>query len=171
MTEEVKISTTQIKDLREKSGAGIMDCRSALVEAAGDMEKAVDLLKQRCLYIVEKTADRVAKQGLVEAYVHTGGRVGALVEINCESDFVARTPEFKELAHNIAMQVTALAPRLVSEKEIPEGEKLDPQQVCLLSQPFIKDPTKSIQDIINEVIGRVGENIKVSRFSRFELGQ
>ncbi|MBI2831040.1 MAG: elongation factor Ts [Chloroflexi bacterium] len=167
----MKVSTAQVKALRERSGAGVMECRGALIEAAGDMDKAVDLLKQKCLYIVEKTANRTAKQGLIEAYVHTGGRIGALVEVNCESDFVARTGEFKEMAHNIAMQVAAMAPRFISDKEIPEGEKIEPEQVCLLRQPFIKDPTRTIQDIVNEVIGKVGENIKISRFSRFELGE
>lgn len=171
MSEVVKISTAHIKDLREKTGAGVMECRSALIEAAGNTDKALELLKERCLYIAEKKAERTTKQGLIESYIHTGNRIGAMVEVNCESDFVARTAEFKELAHNIAMQVAALSPRFIAEKDIPEGEELEPEQVCLLRQPFIKDPTKFIQDIINETIGKVGENIRVSRFARFELGE
>ena len=167
----MKIPTSSIKELREQSGAGIMDCRKALLEAGGDMEKALDILKQRNLLLVEKKAKRSTTQGLVEAYVHTGGRIGALVEVNCETDFVGRTDEFKVLAHELAMQVTALCPQFISEEEIPEGDDVEPQVACLLLQPYIKDPTKTIQDIINETIAKTGENIKVNRFARFELGE
>ena len=171
MQEKMKIPTSSIKELREQSGAGIMDCRKALLEAGGDMEKALDILKQRNLLLVEKKAKRSTTQGLVEAYVHTGGRIGSLVELNCETDFVGRTDEFKVLAHELAMQVTALCPQFISEEEIPEGDNVEPQAACLLLQPYIKDPTKTIQDIINETIAKTGENVKVNRFARFELGE
>ena len=167
----MEISTANIKELRDKSGAGVMACRNALVETKGDIEKALDILKQQSLYKVEKKTVRSASQGLIETYIHTGGRIGAMVEVNCETDFVARTSEFKELAHNIAMQVAAINPEFISKEQIPEGSDSEPETVCLLLQPFIKDPEQTIQDIINEAIAKVGENIKVSRFARFELGR
>ena len=171
MQEDVKIPISRIKEVREQSGAGIMDCRKALLEAGGDMDKAVDILKQRNLLAAAKKANRSARQGLVESYIHTGGRIGALVELNCETDFVARTDEFKDLAHQLAMQVTALCPQFISEEDIPEEDNIEPKTACLLLQPYIKDPTKTIQDIINEAIAKTGENIKVNRFARFELGE
>ena len=166
----MKIPTDKLKELREQSGAGIMACRNALLEAEEDMEKALQILKQQSLFIVEKKRERLASQGLVEAYVHTGGRIGAMVEVNCETDFVARTDEFKELAHHLAMQIAAISPQFISREEVPEGTDIEPQTVCLLFQPYIKDPTKTVQEIIVETIAKVGENIKVSRFARFELG-
>ena len=168
----MQISVEMIKNLREQCGAGVMECRVALVETEGDTEKALQLLKERGLLKAEKKTQRETTQGLVEAYVHAGGRVGAMVEVNCETDFVARTEEFRELAHSIAMQVAAMCPRFVSEEEIKgEGEDdIEPETVCLLLQPYIKDPTKTINDLIVEAIARVGENIRVRRFSRFELG-
>ena len=166
----MKIPTARIKELRDQSGAGIMDCRNALLEAKGEMEKALQILKQRSLFQAQEKAKRSATQGLIEAYIHTGGRIGAMVEVNCESDFVARTDEFKELAHHLAMQVAAIPPQFISREEIPEGADIEPQAACLLLQPYIKDPDKTIQDIIAETIARVGENIKVSRFARFEIG-
>jgi elongation factor Ts len=159
-----------IKELRSQCGAGVMECRNALLEVEGDMTKALQILKEKGLLKAEKKADRVTAQGLVEAYVHTGGRIGALVEVNCETDFVARTDEFKELVHDLAMQVTALSPQYISEEELPNGADDDPQAVCLLQQPFIRDPGKTVRDMIVEVIAKVGENIRVSRFIRFELG-
>jgi len=159
-----------IKELREQSGAGIMDCRTALVGCGGDMDKALASLREKGLLKAQKKAERVTGQGLVEAYIHTAGRIGAMVEINCETDFVARTDEFKQLAHCLAMQVAALAPKYISEEEIKEGEDLDPVEACLLSQPYIKDPTRTVKDIVVEVIARTGENIKVRRFIRYELG-
>lgn len=165
------ISTTRIKELREQSGAGIMACRQALIEADGDIEKAVAILKEQGLLLAKKKADRVVTEGLVEAYIHTRGRIGAMVEVNCETDFVARTSEFKELAHELAMQVAALCPRVISREEVPEMPEEELKSACLLLQPYIKDPTKTVQDIINETIARVGENIKVGRFARFELGE
>ncbi|MFC2021182.1 elongation factor Ts [Chloroflexota bacterium] len=167
----MKISTDKLKELREQSGAGIMACRNALLEAAEDMEKALEILKQQSLFIVEKKKERVASEGLVEAYVHTGGRIGAMVEVNCETDFVARTDEFKELAHNLAMQVAAMPPQYISPETLSEGADIDAREACLLLQPYIKDLSMTVQDIINDAIAKVGENIKVSRFARFELGE
>jgi len=166
----LEISVETIKELRNQCGAGVMECRDALLEMEGDLEKALQVLKGKGLLKAAKKADRVTTQGLIEAYVHAGGRIGSLVEVNCETDFVARTDEFKELAHELAMQVAALSPQYISEEELPEGADIEPQAACLLQQPYIRDPGKTIRDVIVEVIAKVGENIRVSRFSRFELG-
>ena len=166
----MKIPTERIKELRGQSGAGIMDCRNALVKAEGDMERALQILKQQSLVKAQKKAERSATQGLIEAYIHTGGCIGAMVEVNCESDFVARTDEFRELAHHLAMQVAAQAPQFISGQEVPKGADIEPESACLLLQPYIKNPNMTVQDIITETIAKVGENIKVSRFARFELG-
>ena len=166
----MKTPTAKIKELRDQSGAGIMDCRNALLKANGDMEKALQTLKQQRLFQAQKKAKRSATQGLVEVYIHTGGRIGAMVEVNCETDFVARTDEFKVLAHHLAMQIAAMPPQFISGDEIPEGTDIEPQTDCLLLQSYIKDPDKTIQDIIAETIAKVGENITVNRFARFELG-
>ena len=167
----MEITTTRIKELRAQSGAGIMDCRNALLETKGDVEKALQILKEQGFAKAQKRATRTVTQGLIEAYIHTAGRVGALIEVNCESDFVARTNEFQQLAHDLTMQVAAMCPQYVSEEEVPDKAEIDLQVACLLLQPFIKDPTKTIQDIITEVIAKTGENIKVRRFARFELGE
>ena len=159
-----------IKELRNQSGAGIMDCRSALLDTEGDMEKATRVLKEKGLAKAQKKAERATTQGLIEAYIHTAGRIGAMIEVNCETDFVARTDEFKELAHCLAMQVAALSPQFISGEEVPEGADVEPQEACLLLQPYIKDPARTVQDVIIETIAKVGENIRVSRFVRFELG-
>lgn len=166
----MEITTGMIKELREQSGAGIMDCRGALMDCEGNIEKALETLKEKGLLKAAKKSERTTGQGLVEAYIHTAGRIGAMIELNCETDFVARTDEFKELAHCLAMQVAALAPSYISEENIPEGEEVDPAEACLLSQQYIKDPTVTIKDIIIETIAKTGENIKVSRFCRYELG-
>ncbi len=166
----MEISTAQIKELRARCGAGVMECRNTLLEAKGDMEKALGLLKEKGRLKAAKKADRATGQGLIEAYIHAGGRIGAMIELNCESDFVARTSEFKELAHNLAMQVAAQDPQYVSKEEAPEGDGLEVETACLLLQPYIRDPDRTVQDVIVETIAKVGENIKVSRFSRFELG-
>ncbi len=169
------VTTDMIKDLREKTGAGIMDCKRALQQTDGDLEGAAEILFQQGYQKAEKKAEREAREGLVEVYIHTGGRIGALVEVNCESDFVARTDDFKSLAHDIAMQVAATDPLYVCVEDMPQegssDDELDPVEVCLLSQPFIKDPQKTIQDIVTETVARVRENIKVRRFARFELGK
>jgi elongation factor Ts len=167
----LEITTDQIKALRESSGAGIMDCRNALKESNGDKAAALAILQKQGMVKAQKSAGREAKQGLVEAYIHGGGRVGALVEVNTETDFVARTTEFKELAHNIAMQVAAMSPEYLSKDECPTGVEIDFQNACLLMQPYIKDPAKTIQDLVTELIAKTGENIKITRFARFELGK
>lgn len=168
----MSISKTSIKELREQCGAGIMDCHNALTETDGDIKKALEALTEKGFLKAAKKAGRVTKEGLVEAYVHAGGRVGAMIEINCETDFVARTDEFKELAHNIAMQVTAMCPQFISEDDIPEDQKADTEAntACLLKQPYIKDPSLTIGDIVVATIAKMGENIRISRFARFELG-
>jgi len=168
---EITITTEQIKKLREECGAGIMECRNALKESCGDKEKALDILQKQGAVKAQKSAERVVKQGLVTSYIHAGGRIGALVELNTETDFVARTEEFKELARNIAMQVAAMNPEFISKEECPAGAKVQLPDVCLLMQPYIKDPSKTIQDIITELIAKTGENIKIGRFARFELGK
>ena len=169
------ITTETIKELRSQTGAGIMDCKRALQETSGDMEGAVEILKQQGYAKAEKKAHREAREGLVECYIHTGGRIGALVEINCESDFVAKTDDFKNLAHELAMQVAATDPCFLNSDDIPEGAELPEDRelsdACLLSQPFIRDPEKTVQDLITGLVAKVGENIKVRRFARFELGK
>lgn len=165
------ISAEMIKGLREKSGAGVMNCRSALIEANGDIDRALQILKEKNLLQVEKKAARTTSQGLIESYVHAGGRIGVLIEINCETDFVARTEVFKDLVHNLAMQVAALSPICISKEQIPEGSDLDPQAASLLGQPYIRDTTLTVQDVINDAIAKTGENIKVRRFVRYELGE
>ena len=165
------VKTEAIRALRETTGAGIMDCKRALEEADGDPEKAIEILSERGMAVAAKKASRETNEGLVESYVHSGGRIGAMVELNCETDFVARTDEFKSLAHDLAMQVAAMSPTFVDSQEIPEGEEHDPQQACLLQQPFIRDHTKTVQDLMNEAVGKLGENVRVRRFARFSLGE
>ncbi len=165
----MKVPIEVIKELRERTGAGIKDCKEAFIKACGDVDKAVEILREKGFRIAEKKAQRSAREGLIEAYVHAGGRIGALVEVNCETDFVARTDEFKQLAHDIAMQVVATNPKYLSPEDVPDGE--DPEEVCLLLQPFIKDPSRKVKDIIADAVGRLRENIKVKRFVRFELGE
>ncbi len=166
----MKISADMVKELRKQTGAGIMQCRKALIESQGDRERALAFLKEQGLLKAKEKEERVTTQGLIEAYIHTGGRIGAMVELNCETDFVARTKEFKELAHHLAMQVAAMHPQFISKEEVSQGTDIEPQTACLLLQPYIKNADKSVQDIIIETIAKVGENIKVSRFARFELG-
>lgn len=166
----MEISVEKIKELRERTKAGVMDCKSALQDAQGDMERSVEILLERGLASAARKANRVASQGLVEAYIHAGGRIGSMVEVSCETDFVARTDEFKGLAHDLAMQVAATGPKSIDVKDAPPEEKTNPNEDYLLLQPFIKDPTKTVQDVILEAIAKVGENINVKRFARFELG-
>lgn len=195
------ISKEMVKALREHTGAGVLDCKRALEETRGDLEEATRLLRQRGLAIAAKKSGRVAQEGLVEAYIHAGGRLGALVEINCETDFVARTEEFQRLAHDLAMQVVASNPQYLRPEDIPpevieekkrlflselEGQdkpehlmerivegKLEGyyDQVCLLRQPFIKDEGLTVAEVITEGIAKLGENIVVCRFVRYELGE
>jgi elongation factor Ts len=166
----MKISVEAVKELRKRTNIGIADCNKALLEMDGDMQKAIEFLKQRGAAIAEKKKDELVTEGVIETYVHHTKHIGALVELNCETDFVARTAEFKELAHDLAMQIAATSPRFIRSEEIPPDAEPEPQLVCLLSQPFIKDPTRTVQEIIAETIAKVGENIKVRRFARFELG-
>ena len=148
-----------------------MECKQALVDADGDLEKATELLRQKGLAQVAKRSDRVTTEGIIEAYVHTGGRVAAMVELGCETDFVARTPEFRTLAHDLAMQVAAMAPAYVDAEEMEEGDTRPAAQVTLLRQPFIKGSGSSVEDTIKEVAAKVGENIRVRKITRLALGE
>jgi elongation factor Ts len=167
----LNISTEQIKELRTQSGAGVMDCRNALLKAEGQIAKALEILREQSLVKVEKKKARATAQGLIECYVHMGGRIAAIVEVNCETDFVARTNEFKQLSHDIAMQVAAMSPVYVNVEDLPQGSDLDPASAVLLQQAFIKDPTVTIKDLVNQTISKTGENIKISRFVRYEVGE
>jgi len=159
------ISAGAVKALREKTGAGIMDCKKALQETGGNMEKATEYLRQKGLAMSSKVAGREAKQGLIESYIHTGGRIGALVEVNCETDFVARTDEFRKLAREIAMQVASMNPSTIGTME-GTGDEPD----ALLNQEYIRDSRRTIRDLIKEAVAQVRENIQVSRVMRFEVG-
>ena len=165
------ISADLVKELRERTGAGVMECKRALEEAGGNLERAAAVLQERGIALAEKKAHRETSQGMVECYIHAGGRLGAMVEVNCETDFVARTEDFKRLARDLAMQIVASSPAFVSEDDLPEGAEGDPEELCLIRQPFIKDESRTVGDLIKEVIAKTGENIRVRRFTRFELGQ
>ncbi|MBI2266380.1 MAG: translation elongation factor Ts [Armatimonadetes bacterium] len=197
----MSIAATLVKELREKTGAGMMDCRKALLETQGDIEKAVVLLRQKGMITAEKKAGRQTTAGRTEAYIHFDGKVGVLIEVNCETDFVGKTEAFRELCKNLAMQVAANSPRFVSRNDVPESVreeerniyraqvrdegkpdhiveriiegKLDKfyQRVCLLDQPYVKEDSKKVQDEIKETIAKVGENIVVKRFCRYALGE
>ena len=194
------ISAASVKELRERTGAGFMDCKNALVEADGDLDKAVALLRERGLAAAAKKSGREAREGLVSSYIHTGGRVGVLIEVNCETDFVARTDEFQKLVRDLAIQVAGLSPLYVDVDAIPAAEleakkaellrddsvQKKPEnireqivegqlkkwysQVCLLDQPF-RDEERSVRDLITERIATIGENIRVRRFTRYALGE
>ena len=165
----MQITLDQIQELRERTGAGVMDCKRALESANGNLDQAEKKLAEEGIAKAAKKADRVTAQGLIDSYIHAG-RIGAIVEVNCETDFVARTPEFQSLVHEIAMQVCAAAPEVVSEEQLPAGSEGPPEQLVLLNQPYIRDPGKTVRQLINETIGKTGENIQVKRFMRFELG-
>ena len=161
-------STTElIKELRERTSAGVMDCKKALDESNGNVDKAEQILKEQGIASAAKKAGRDTDQGLIETYIHSGGRIGAMVEVNCETDFVARTKEFSDLAHDIAMQIAAMNPSTLEEN----NTDVESDNSSLLQQPFIKDPSKNIQELINETVGKLGENIRVRRFKRFSLGE
>ena len=166
----MKISVEAVKELRNRTNVGILECNKALLEVGGDIEKAIEFLKQRGVAIAEKKKDVAVTEGIIEAYIHHTKRIGALVELNCETDFVAHTDEFKELAHDLAMQIAATSPLFITSEEMPPEAEIDPQAACLLSQTFIKDLNKTVQEVVAETIAKVGENIKVRRFSRFQLG-
>ena len=166
----MEVSVAAVKQLREETGAGVMACKRALDQANGDHEQAVTILRDQGLARAEKAVGRVATQGLVESYLHAGGRIGAMIELNCETDFVGRTPEFKALAHDLAMQVAATSPKYIGAEEIPPDSDESAEEVCLMSQPFIKDPEQTIEQVILQHIAIVGENIRVRRFARFQIG-
>ena len=160
-----------IKKLRELTGAGILDCKQAWEESGRDFEKAKEILKQKGHTAAAKKAERATAEGLVRAYLHHNGRVGSLVEVNCESDFVARTDHFQQLTQDIALQVAATNPQYVGPEDVPEGADGDPKDLCLLLQPFVKEESTTVGDMVNEAIRKTGENIRVRRFARFELGR
>jgi elongation factor Ts len=196
----LEITTAMIKELREATAAGVLDCKKALEASGGDLEKAKTYLREKGLATAARKADRAAEEGLIEAYVHAGNRVGSLIELNCETDFVANTEAFEDLAHDLAMQVVAARPLYLTPEDIPpdalEREKAiyqtqardmgKPeriierivegklqkyyQEVCLMRQPFIKDDDLTVQDVLTATIAKLGENIVVRRFARFELG-
>jgi elongation factor Ts len=167
----VEITAQSVKELRVLTDAGVMDCRRALEEATGDIEKARGILSRNGVVAAAKRQSREVNQGIVEAYIHSGNRIGVLLELNCETDFVARTEDFKDLAHNLAMQIAAMAPEYVSVEEFSSGETRDASEVCLLSQSYVKEPDRTIQDLVDEVRTKTGENVRVRRFTRFALGQ
>jgi len=197
----MKITAEMVKELRERTGAGMLDCKKALEESGGDAEKAIEILRKRGLAAAAKKAGRVAAEGAVGSYIHAGGKIGVLVEVNCETDFVARTDEFQELVRDVAMHIAAAEPRFVSREEVTDEvlaterriyreqalEQGKPEAVVdrivdgkvgkfyaeavLLEQPFIKDPDKTIEQLLAEKIAKIGENIRVRRFSRFRLGE
>ena len=197
----MEISAERVKELRQRTGIGVMECKEALAECQGDIDKAIAVLRKKGAARAQEKMNREASQGIVHAYIHMEGKLGVLVEVNCESDFVARNAEFRELAKNIAMQIAAANPRFVSSADIPAAEleqekeiiraqlqdmKKPPQiiekivegklkkyyqEVCLLDQPYIRDDKQTIQQIIASTIAKFGENIKVRRFARFELGK
>ncbi len=197
----MSIDAKIVKELRDKTGAGMMDCKRALVETNGNLEKAVEALRKAGVAKAEKKGTRSAQDGLVYSYIHHGGRLGVLVEVNCETDFVAKTDGFKELVHNLAIQIAATNPVSVSREQVPEelvkseqdiyteqakyskkpdkviekivAGKMDKyfQEICLLEQPFIKDPDKIVKDLIIESIATLGENISVGRYIRYAVGE
>jgi elongation factor Ts len=195
------ISAADVKTLRERTGAGMLDCKKALEEAGGDLTKAAELLREKGLAAAAKKGDRVATEGIVESYIHGGGRIGVLVEVNCETDFVAKTEQFRTFVKDIAMQIAAANPKYVAREDVPQSE-LDkereilrnqalnegkPEKIvdkmvegrinkfyeenCLLEQAFVKDPDKTITTLLNEKIAAIGEKISIRRFARFELGE
>jgi elongation factor Ts len=165
------IPAQEVKRLREETGAGMLDSKKALEETKGDFDKAKALLREKGFASAAKRAERATAEGLVHSYIHHNHRVGSLVEVNCESDFVARTEDFKELVQAIALQIAGANPLYVSKEELPQGSEDDPKEVCLLEQPFIRDDSHTIGELINETIAKTGENIRVRRFARFELGR
>lgn len=167
----MEITTAMVKELRESTGAGVMDAKRALEEAGGDMKRAAELISEKGIAAAAKRADREARQGVVEAYIHAGGRIGVLVEVNCETDFVANTADFRQLAREVAMQIAAMNPAVVSPEDRTAEHEGPDDVVCLLAQPFIRDPGKSIGELVRDVVAKTGENIRISRFVRYELGR
>jgi len=166
----VEISKEAIKELRERTGAPIIECWEVLRSVAGDVEKAGQILSQQGFQVAQKKQGRALLNGLIECYTHPGGKIGAMVEVGCETDFVSRTPEFKNLCHDLVLQIAALSPRFISSEDLPQDTDLKREEVCLLEQLFIKDPSIKVSDLIYQAVGKLRENIKVRRFVRFELG-
>ena len=164
------VTAAQVKELRDKTGAGIMDSKRALEESEGDIAKAESILNAKGLASAAKKADRSTSEGLVVSYIHTGGRVGSMVELNCETDFVARTDDFGALGRNIAMQVAAMNPIYLDRASVPEDVEDVKDEGLLIEQEYIRDSSMKIADLVKESIGKLGENIRIRRFSRFELG-
>lgn len=194
------ISAAMVKELREKSGAGIMDCKQALAENDGDMEKAVDFLRKKGLATAAKRAGRATSEGTIQSYIHMGGKIGVMVEVNCETDFVAKTDDFVEFARNLAMHIAATSPVGITAEDVPESvidrerdiyreqalemgkpEKMIEKIVdgklskffkesCLMDQPYVRDPEKTITDYLNEIIAKTGEKVTIKRFARFQVG-
>ncbi len=167
----MEISLDKIKAVREQAGAGVMDAKKALEDSGGDIEKALDTLRDKGMASAIKKGGRETGEGLIETYVHGGGKVGVMLEVNGETDFVARTDDFKELCHNLAMQIAAMSPIYINADEIPDDEKRSPEELALTSQAYIRDPAVSVSDLILEAAGKLGENVKIKRFSRFALGE
>jgi elongation factor Ts len=195
----MEINAQQVKDLREKTGAGMMDCKKALVEASGDMEQAIVVLRKKGLATAQKKAARTASEGMIGHYIHAGGKIGVLVEVNCETDFAARNAEFQALVKDIAMHICAQNPRYVRREDVEAAElqrerdiyaeqvkgkpanivdkivegKLESyyQMVCLYDQPFVKEPSQTVKQLIEGLVGKIGENIRVRRFARFQTGE
>ncbi|MCL1964519.1 MAG: translation elongation factor Ts [Firmicutes bacterium] len=195
------VTTAMVKELRERTGAGMMDCKNALVESDGNVEKSIEILREKGLAAAAKKAGRIAAEGLVDSYIHMGGKIGVLLEVNCETDFVAKTDNFKSLVHDIAMHIAAAKPEFLVREEVPTGNlekekeilraqalnEGKPEQivermvegriekyykeVCLMEQPFVKDPDKSIKDLISDATVAIGEKISIRRFTRFERGE
>ena len=195
------VDAARVKELRDKTGAGMMDCKKALVETGGDMEKAAEHLREKGLAAAAKRASRAASEGIVDSYIHAGGKIGVLVEVNCETDFVARNQQFREFAHNIAMQIAATSPQYIKREDVPveavkkeeeflraqalnEGKpekvvenivqgRLDKyfKEICLLEQAYVKDPHITIMELMTQQIATIGENIVIRRFARFALGE
>lgn len=165
------VSPAAVKELRELTGAGMLDCKRSLEEAGGDFDKAKDILRKKGIALATKKAERATAEGLVQTYLHHDGRLGALVEINCETDFVARTEDFSKLAQDIALQVAATNPTYLASDDIPQGTEGDAKQLCLLLQPFVRDESMTVADMVRETVRKTGENIRIRRFARFELGR
>ena len=196
----MNITSQMVKDLRDKTSAGMMDCKKALTETGGDMEKAVDLLRQKGLAVAAKRAGRATSEGVIETYIHAGSKLGVMVELDCETDFVAKTDAFRGFARDLAMHSAAANPVAVTREEVPEHvisrereiyiqqalESGKPQaiaekmvtgkmekylaDICLLEQKFVKDPERSIQDMLTDIVGKMGENVSIKRFARFQVG-
>lgn len=197
------VTASAVKELRERSGAGMMDCKKALIETDGDIDKAIDYLREKGLSDAKKKSSRIAAEGVVDSYIHLGGKIGVLLELNCETDFVAKTDDFKQLAHDIAMHIAAAKPTYVAREEVDQNEiarerevltaqaKNEPKpkpeniiqkmvdgriekyykEVCLLEQPYVKDPDINIETLIKTQIAKIGEKISIRRFVRYEMGE